>query len=89
MDCDNVYALLDAYVDHELDVAHDLAIAAHLQTCQRCTQRYEGLLALQAALRTKGTYFVAPPPSVNACATTLRRTAPVPFLGHPGTALAA
>ena len=44
MDCDDVYALLDAYVDRELDVAHDLAIATHLQTCQGCAQRYEALL---------------------------------------------
>jgi anti-sigma factor RsiW len=61
MHCEEVRALLDAYVDQELDVIHDLAIAAHLQTCQQCVQHYETLLALQAALHTKGTYFTPKP----------------------------
>ena len=89
MDCDDVYALLDAYVDRELDVAHDLAIATHLQTCQRCAQRYEALLTLQVALRTRGTYFASPPSLRQRLRTTLRRTAPAPFLKRSEAVLTA
>jgi anti-sigma factor (TIGR02949 family) len=89
MDCDDVYALLDAYVDRELDVAHDLAIAVHLQTCQRCAQQYEALLALQVALRTRGTYFASPPSLRQRLRTTLRRAAPAPFLRRSQAVLTA
>jgi anti-sigma factor RsiW len=60
MHCREAQALLDAYVDRELDVVQDLAIAAHLQTCQRCTLQHDALLALRAALHTGGAYFVPP-----------------------------
>ena len=82
-------ALLDAYVDRELDVAHDLAIATHLQTCQRCAQRYEALLTLQVALRTRGTYFASPPSLRQRLRTTLRHAAPAPFLKRSEAVLAA
>ncbi|HEY5868455.1 MAG TPA: zf-HC2 domain-containing protein [Candidatus Tectomicrobia bacterium] len=89
MDCDAIYVLLDAYVDRELDVAHDLAIAAHLQTCPRCAQQYEALLALQGAVRTRGTYFASPPSLRQRLRTTLRRAAPAPFLRSPDSVLTA
>jgi anti-sigma factor RsiW len=89
MDCHDVNALLDAYIDCALDVGHDLAIAAHLQTCQHCTQRYEELLALQNLIRTRGTYFVSPPALRQRLRTTLRRAVPAPFLKRPEIALAA
>ncbi|MGE3538568.1 MAG: anti-sigma factor [Candidatus Tectimicrobiota bacterium] len=78
MDCNEVATLLDAYVDHELDLAQDLAIAHHLQTCQRCTQRYEALLALQTALRARGSYFTAPPSLPQQLRRALHSAAPDP-----------
>ncbi|MBI3885249.1 MAG: anti-sigma factor [Opitutae bacterium] len=36
MDCNEARPLLDAHLDEELDVVHDAAVAAHLETCAGC-----------------------------------------------------
>ena len=89
MVCDDVTTLLDAYVDRELDVVQDLAMAGHLQTCPPCAQQYEARLALQDTVRTRGTYFTSPPALRQRLRRTLRDAAPAPFLRRTRAALAA
>jgi anti-sigma factor RsiW len=88
MVCDDVTTLLDAYVDRELDVVQDLAMAGHLQTCPPCAQQYEARLALQDTVRTRGTYFTSPPALRQRLRHTLRDAAPAPFLRRTRAALA-
>ena len=38
MDCPDARRLLDAHLDEELDVVHDAAVAAHLDTCPACAE---------------------------------------------------
>jgi anti-sigma factor RsiW len=58
--CHETQELLHAYIDGELDVVSDMAIAQHVSQCQACTQAYNSQQALRAALRTSTLAF--PPP---------------------------
>ncbi len=54
--CDETRQWLDAYLDNELDPVNTLEIEQHLQTCPACSQAYEELRALGAALSTVPRY---------------------------------
>ena len=88
MHCEEVQALLDAYMDRELDVIRDTAIETHLQQCQSCGAQYHDLMALQSALRSKGTYFEPPRSLERHVRTTLRRATPRTVLSAPWAPLA-
>ena len=53
MDCADVGARLDAYLDGELDVRETSAVAAHLARCPACTASLDRLRALGEALRAE------------------------------------
>jgi anti-sigma factor RsiW len=74
MDCREVQTFLDGYLDQELDVVNDLAIATHLETCRHCAERHATLLALRATLRANSQYFVSPPSLRTRVRATLRRS---------------
>ena len=60
MNCHETQELLHAYLDGELDVVSDVALAHHMDQCPECTQAYHSQQALRAALRTSALAF--PPP---------------------------
>lgn len=49
-DCPDREAMLQAYVDNELDAANALAFEAHLKTCEACSRRLQGVRELKARL---------------------------------------
>ncbi len=61
MNCHETQELLHAYLDGELDVVSDVALAHHLDQCPECAQAYYSQQALRAALRTSALAF--PPPA--------------------------
>ena len=83
MKCEEIQPLLDAYIDQELDLVHDIEVATHLQRCQECTRQYETLLALQAMLRTRTTYYVPPASFHRRLRRALRRVSPRPLGWRP------
>ena len=60
MVCDDVQALLDPYVDGELDAAHALEVERHLPACPRCAADLAQLQGLRKALRRDLAYHRAP-----------------------------
>jgi len=83
MECEEIEHLLDAYIDQELDLVHDIEVASHLQRCQECTRQYEMLLALQAMLRTRATYYGMPASFHRRLRRALRRVSPSPLGWRP------
>jgi anti-sigma factor RsiW len=59
MNCDNVQALLHAYLDNELDEITAWKIKHHLTQCTRCASESEQLQSLQKALHMDGLYASA------------------------------
>jgi anti-sigma factor RsiW len=57
MNCSEVQPLIDAYVDHELDLATSLRIERHLQACAACRWMCQNRLTLQTALKSDVLYF--------------------------------
>jgi anti-sigma factor RsiW len=55
--CLETQALLDGYVDGELDVVRSVEVERHLQECQACTHVYENHHALRSALKGGDLYF--------------------------------
>jgi mycothiol system anti-sigma-R factor len=60
VNCHETQELLHAYLDGELDVVSDVALAHHMDQCPECAQAYHSQQALRAALRTSALAF--PPP---------------------------
>ena len=60
MDCKQALALLDAYVDGELDLSASLELEAHLAECAACRARREALAGLSGRLRAGLTRHAAP-----------------------------
>ena len=60
MTCKEIENLLDAYVDGELDLVHNLEIEQHLPDCPACLQIYENQQALKKALKAPALYFKPP-----------------------------
>ncbi len=57
MNCDEVQALLHAYVDGEVDLVRNLQIDEHRVTCDRCERQLAGLRALREAVVQKSSYY--------------------------------
>ena len=60
MSCEDVQALIHAYVDGELDLLHSLDFEKHLETCRACTVSVENRRTLGSALRDNSLYYRAP-----------------------------
>ena len=60
MSCHETQALLDGYVDGELDVVRSVEVERHLQECQACAQVYKNHHALRSALKSGDLYFRLP-----------------------------
>ncbi len=61
MNCDEAGKLLDAYVDGELDLAHQLEFEAHLEGCAACTTAIEQITNFKALVRSNMPVYQAPP----------------------------
>jgi anti-sigma factor RsiW len=59
MTCQDVEALVEVYVDGELDLERSLALEAHTETCRACRARVESARALAATVQS-APYFDAP-----------------------------
>ncbi len=60
MDCKQAEALLDAYLDNELDPIHAADVDAHLRACPRCAALLNQKKSLQQVLRAHLPYHTAP-----------------------------
>lgn len=60
MSCKDSRELIDAYEDGELDLAGNLEIEQHLQSCRGCSQAYKNHQALRSAIRSGSLYFDPP-----------------------------
>ena len=60
MDCDRIRALLDPYLDGELDRGDAQAVDGHLRHCDACRRRLNVGRALAAGLRKHAAYRAAP-----------------------------
>jgi anti-sigma factor RsiW len=58
--CEEIQALLDGYVDGELDIVRSLEVERHLQGCQACAHVYEQHQALRSAIKGGALYFRPP-----------------------------
>jgi anti-sigma factor RsiW len=61
MTCEETRRLLDAYLDGELDLLHNLEIEGHLSTCTECSIRYRNRQILRDGLSHEQLYYNAPP----------------------------
>lgn len=61
MNCEEALALLDPYVDGELDEGRSQTVTAHLESCADCHNAYREVVALTAAVSRNAAYFSAPP----------------------------
>jgi anti-sigma factor RsiW len=61
MSCQEAQALLNAYVDGELDLVRSLEIEKHLEGCPACARTVENHQTLGNALRAGSHYYQAPP----------------------------
>ena len=57
MNCEEVQALLHAYVDGEVDLVRNLQIDEHRVTCDGCERQLAGLRALRDAVTRKSPYY--------------------------------
>ena len=60
MNCEEVRALLDAYVDAELDLVNHVQIEQHLKDCEACERTHRNIVAVRSALADESMYFRAP-----------------------------
>jgi len=58
--CQETQALLDGYVDGELDVVRSVEVERHLQDCQACAHVYKNHQALRSAIKGGELYFSPP-----------------------------
>lgn len=60
MTCPDAATVLEAYVDHELDLSRSLEIEQHLAECARCMDKVRALQQLHARLSSADLRFTAP-----------------------------
>jgi anti-sigma factor RsiW len=60
MTCLEVQKLLNAYMDGELDLVHNLEIERHLQDCVACQTTNQNNLILRKALKSEALYYKTP-----------------------------
>jgi anti-sigma factor RsiW len=75
VNCAQTRNLLHAFLDGELDLVRHLEIEHHLAECPACSEEYDGLRSLGAALKTDGLYFRAPTGLAERVRASLRRDA--------------
>jgi anti-sigma factor (TIGR02949 family) len=62
MQCTDARDLLNGYLDNELDAAHALQVARHLESCEACRSAHAVDVGLRAALRDNAPRYRAPAP---------------------------
>jgi anti-sigma factor RsiW len=60
LSCQNAPALLQGYLDGELDLARSLEIEEHIHECEICRRAYRGQTILSATLKNDGLYYATP-----------------------------
>jgi len=60
VNCNEAQAIIDGYVDRELDLVTSLEMERHLETCDACSQVYANRQALQASIRSGSLYHPTP-----------------------------
>ena len=60
MNCTETQEVIHAYLDGELDPAHNLAVEQHLQECAACARSYRGQQSLRTVMAGRSLYFDAP-----------------------------
>jgi mycothiol system anti-sigma-R factor len=60
MECTQARALLQAYLDDELDAAAAAQVSSHLQSCSACSAAFEELQSLGSLIAQNGTRYRAP-----------------------------
>ena len=61
MRCTEAQALIEGYVDGELDLVRNVEIEQHLGYCSNCTSVHQDALDLQSKIREQVSYFRASP----------------------------
>jgi anti-sigma factor RsiW len=60
VNCNDAQAVIDGYVDRELDLVTSLEMEHHLETCESCSYVYENRQKLQAAIRAGSLHHAIP-----------------------------
>ncbi len=60
MRCEEIWPLIDGYLDGELDFEHNLELESHLEGCAACEPVKRSALELRSAIREHAPYFRAP-----------------------------
>lgn len=60
MDCTEARELLHGYLDHELDAAHAMQVARHLESCEPCGAAHALDLQLRSMVRNNAPRYPAP-----------------------------
>ena len=61
MQCQESKKILDAYVDHEVDLIQSVALEEHLAGCADCSKNLESRRALKDAIQGSNLRYTAPP----------------------------
>lgn len=83
MNCDDVYPLIHAYADGELELGRSLDVERHLETCANCAEARRSIQSLRTALRESKLVFAAP----SALRKRIRRALPRRHGGAPARAI--
>jgi anti-sigma factor RsiW len=78
MTCREVQKLLDAYLDGELDLVHNLEIERHLQDCVACQSIYQNYQTLRKDLKGGSLYYQLPGELPKKIRSSLRKAVPRP-----------
>jgi anti-sigma factor RsiW len=92
MTCDDARGLLTAYVDSELDVAHNLEVERHLDKCEACTRIVASQEKVRSAIQASGLSYEPSPDLSKRIETALRgpvKPAARPRMSWPWLAAAA
>jgi anti-sigma factor RsiW len=73
MNCEEARQLLDAYVDGELELTHQLAIETHLAECVSCKETAERIANCSLLVRINMPVYKAPPELKSKVRATLRK----------------
>jgi mycothiol system anti-sigma-R factor len=60
MDCTEARELLHGYLDNELDAAHAMQVARHLESCEQCGAAHALDLQLRSVVRNNAPRYLAP-----------------------------
>ena len=60
MNCTEIYPLIHAYADGELDLVRSLEVERHIKSCAGCTAKWDSLRSLQSKLQNSKLVYRAP-----------------------------